>query len=563
MSLIEYKRGDLMKKVVICAINSKYIHSTLAAWYIKAYAEVHGEKIELLEFTINESFEKVLEGIKSKNPDTIMFSTYIWNKKLVLEISKRLKEENGVKILLGGPEVSYNAKEVLECYPFVDYVISGEGEKPCYDFVSGVPFEKIDGFCYRKGDEIVEKSPHVSAFDPVNPYTEEYFERLNGRITYIETSRGCPYRCAFCLSGRCGGVRFFDLEESKKNIIALAQSGTQTVKFIDRTFNADRKRAREIFKFIIENYDKEIPKGVCFHFEIEGELLEDETFEVLKKAPIGLFQFEIGLQSFNEQTLESINRRTNIELLCENIKRIVALGNIHTHIDLIIGLPYENIDSFKKSFNKAYGLKPHMLQVGFLKLLHGADMREKDVYKNDFIDTPPYEILSNQWLNRDEINKLHLFEDVFEKMYNSARFSSTCDYLTTCFENPFDMFMDFAGYLSTMKVKNTLDEFTKCIFEYFSKKEMVDVDMLRDKLVIDRLATNRMGALPEFLKIHSSKIKKTLNKLEENEKTRKKNGIKRAAAILQKENKLVYVDYVDINLVTKRYMVNFTEIVTE
>lgn len=549
-------------KAVICAINSKFIHSSLAIWYLSASIEKEtGQAPIVMEFTVNEKNDSIYEKIKSAGADIIMFSTYIWNKNAVLFLGEKLKRETGATILLGGPEVSYNAREMLEKYSFVDYIVAGEGEEPLAKFFAGEKLENIEGFCYKKQGDVVVKEPYVSKNDPPNPYTETYFEHLNGRITYIETSRGCPYRCAFCLSGRCGGVRFFEIDEAKKNIILLANSGTQTVKFVDRTFNADRKRARELFSFIIENYEANIPKGVCFHFEIEGELLDEKTFELLKRAPKGLFQFEIGLQSFNEQTLKDINRRTNLSLLCENIERIISLGNIHTHIDLIIGLPYEDMISFKDSFNKAYSLKPHMLQVGFLKLLHGADMREdKERYKCAFSDTPPYEIKSNQWLSVDELVKLHLLEDVVEKMYNSGRFSLTCVYLSTCFDDPFHMFFDFAEHLTGVSSKNTLDSFTEEMYRYFSKKENVDPKVLRDKLAIDRLASNRMGALPEFLKVHSDKIKATLNELERNPDTKRKDGVKRAATVLVSENKLVYVDYTDKDLVTERFMVNFAEI---
>ncbi len=545
-------------KLTLCALNSKFIHSALAVWYL--YSAVKEKcNCSVVEGTINEEFEKLLERIEKSKSDIVAFSTYIWNKALVIKLAKEVKKRTGAKILLGGPEVSYNAEEILRENSFVDYVISGEGEEVLTKLCEKVELDEIDGLCYKKAGEVVIKEPFVSKKDPPNPYSEEYLKTLNGRIAYIETSRGCPFSCAFCLSGRCGGVRFFDVEKAKENIVLLANSGTQTVKFIDRTFNADRKRAREIFEFIINQYKKRIPEGVCFHFEIEGELLDEETFEVLRGAPAGLIQFEIGLQSFNDKTLTAINRKTNFEHLCKNVKRVLELGNIHTHIDLIIGLPYENFDSFRNSFNKAFELSPHMLQVGFLKLLYGTELRENPNVKSVFTDTPPYEILSNRWLDADEIQILHSFEDVFEKLYNSRRFALTCEYLCSLFETPFDMFASFAEYVMD-KDYNTLDKLTYLVYDYFTRFAFADTRKLRDALAIDRLATNRMGALPEFLKVKHPSLKKTLNALEQSSATKRPKNIKRAATPLLAENKIAYVDYDHCDYLTNRFLVKFTEI---
>ena len=549
-------------RVTLCAINSKYIHSTLAVWYLRAATEGICE-CSVVEGTINEDIEKIVEKVEAQKPELLAISTYIWNKKQTLELAQKIKSKTNATVLLGGPEVSYNPKEILETYPFVDYVLCGEGEEPFAKLCCGASVDGIDGLCYKKCGGVVIKPPFLSKNDPPNPYTREYFEALNGRIAYLETSRGCPFRCAFCLSGRCGGVRFFDLQQAKKNIVLLANSGTQTVKLIDRTFNADRKRAKELFSFIISEHCKSIPKGVCFHFEIEGELLDSETLDVLKSAPVGLIQFEIGLQSFNEQTLDAINRRTNIALLTKNILKVLSLRNIHTHIDLIIGLPHEDMASFKRSFDMAYNLKPHMLQVGFLKLLHGASLREEqNDEKCEFTDTPPYEILSNSWLTREEIARLHLFEDAFEKMYNSRRFALTCAYLESLIESPFEMYMGLSGFAKEKSVK-TLDDFTKCIYDYFGELSLVNKDKLRDTLAIDRLATNKMGALPEFLKVKHPNLKKTLCSLEQNESTRRPQNIKRAATPLLTENRVAYVDYCDCDYLTNRFLVKFTEICGE
>ena len=544
-------------KILFCALNSKYIHSTLAPWYLSAAVEkVDGVIADVFEGTINEKLDDLYEKIKAYEFDIIGFSTYIWNKDYVLLLAKIIKQKLNKKVILGGPEVSYNAKEILSENDFIDAVISGEGEEPFYQLASGENYEEIGGFCYRKNGEIIVKEPHISVSDPPFPYTQKYFDSLVGRIAYLETSRGCPFRCAFCLSGRQGSVRFFDLEESKRKILLLANSGTQTVKFIDRTFNADRKRAKEIFGFIINKYGKRIPKNVCFHFEIEATLIDEETLEILEKAPVGLFQFEIGLQSFNEKTLQYIYRRSDLEKTVSAIQKIISLGNIHVHIDLIAGLSYETFESFGNGFNRALELRPNMLQLGFLKMLHGAEMREdKERFETEYEDKPPYEIISTKWLSKEELKMLHMLEDVFEKLYNSGRFLRTCEYFFSLIENPFSEMIKFAEYCDKNLKNNTLDDFTEALYNYLLKFDGVDRLALRDMLALDRLSTNKMGVLPEFLKVHSPLIKKMLNELEKEKETRREKNVKRAATILLSRPAFVYVDYKNLHKVKKSYKV--------
>lgn len=542
-------------KALICALNTKYVHSSLAPWCLKAGVSMYAKDCEcqIFEGTINEDYSCLLEKILKYDFDLIAFSTYIWNKPLVLKLAEGVNKARNVKIALGGPEVSYNIENVYKEAPFVDYILSGEGEEPFGRLCSGENVENIPGISYKKDGKIIKKPPHVSEVDPPSPYCNEYFERLDKRIVYLETSRGCPYRCAFCLSGRCESVRFFDIAKAKENIIRLASSGTKTVKLVDRTFNADRKRARELFSFIMDNYGKNIPRDVCFHFEIEGTLLTSEDVELLEKAPKGLFQFEIGLQSFNEETLRSINRRVALDTLCKNIKKVIALGNIHVHIDLIAGLPYENKESFENSFNKALRLKPQMLQLGFLKMLYGSDMREKwqDVY--DFDKNPPYEVHSTPYLSKEELLLMHKVEDTFERVYNSKRFTSLCEYLHTVYDNPYRMYEELAIYLDSCENNKTLDELTLNLYSFFQKSPYVCEEKLRDLLAYDRLTTNRMGTLPEFLKVKTPKIKETLNLLEESKDTKRKTGVKRAATVLLTTKEFIYVDYTDIDPVKKTY----------
>lgn len=546
-------------KTLICAINSKYIHSSLAPWYLQASVKKNVESAECMvyETTINVKIEKILEDLNALEFDMIGFSTYIWNLGYVLEIAKAIKETKKCIVVLGGPEVSYNAKELLEENSFIDFIISGEGEESFASLVKGDDLDKIPGLCYRVNDNVTVKTPAVLQSFPPNPYSKEYMDSLNGRIAYIETSRGCPFNCAFCLSGRCGGVRFFDIEEAKSNIVKLANSGTKTIKFIDRTFNANRRRADELFDFIIDNFGKKTGGSVCFHFEIEGELIDDKTLSVLKKAPCGLIQFEIGIQSFNPLTLEAINRKTNVSKLIDNIKKVIALGNIEVHVDLIAGLVYENINSFGNGFNLAFSLGPSMLQLGFLKLLHGADMRTNATrYPCEYSSSTPYEVISTPWMTEKDLFKLHLLEDVFEKAYNSGRFKKTLEYVFSMLDNPFDVFMNLANFVNENKIQNTLNDFSKALFDYFSTYDGIDKATLRDKMVVDRLSTCYMGELPEFLKIHSPLIKRVLIELDKDPKTRRNKGVKRSATLLSNQNVLVYVDYDINNKLEKTFKIN-------
>lgn len=561
-------------KTVICMLNSKYIHSSLAPWYLLAGIEAYGGggvSAEVVEGTINEDVAGVAERIIEKNPAAVGFCCYIWNigfvRKLLPVIKNTLPD---AVIVLGGPEVSYNAADVLRDEPLADYILSGEGEQPFALLMgalrSGGDVADVPGLCYRRDGIPVAAPPYCSSEDPPNPYTEAYFKALNGRIAYLETSRGCPFSCAFCLSGRQqpafgagGAVRFFDLERTRRDILLLAASGTRTVKLVDRTFNAARGRAQVLFRFIIENYGKAIPQGVRFHFEIAGDLLDDETLALLKTAPKGALQFEIGLQSFNPKALEAVSRRTDISLLKSNIEKLVALGNLHIHIDLIAGLPYENFESFAGSFNTAYALSPHMLQLGFLKLLHGSAMREKpDAFPCGFSHDPPYEVTETPWLSAPELRRLHEAEDALERLYNSGRFRRTLAYiLERTGLAPFDLFLQAGGFLAGHSARRiSLDNFTALMLELFGAMNGVDKAALRDHMVCDRLASISGGKLPEILKIPDARLKTMMTAVNTAPETRLKKGVQRGFALLYAEAAAVYADYTEKDPVTGEYALN-------
>ncbi len=491
-------------KVIISTLNSKFVHASLSPWCLLAGIREFSEKeydALVLENTINGDTKAFAHKIINEKPDVVAFSCYIWNITKTLEICRIIKQNHNCKIVLGGPEVAYRPKEILDKYEFADFVLSGEGEWTFPDLLDNMngDLALISGLTYRQNGEIISTPEKEYSCTPPSPYCDDFFKSLNGRITYIETARGCPFRCAFCLSGRCSPLRFFDLARIKTDIIRLSKSGTQTVKFVDRTFNANTDRANEILLFIKENYGKEIPENVCFHFEIAGDILKESTLEILSSMPYGSVQLEIGMQSFNEDVLKNINRKTNTKKLVENIRKLISFNNMHIHIDLIAGLTGEDFESFRNSFNTGYALKSHMLQMGFLKLLHGADMREnREKYPCTFTDEPPYEVTSTPWLSSDEIKSLKNCEDALDRLYNSGRFLFTLRYLTEEVGiSPFDLFNDFGN--SVKGTKMPLFDYAENLYNFFANK--CNKEILREKIICDLLCSSSSVQIPDIFKI--------------------------------------------------------------
>lgn len=477
-------------KIVLASLNSKYIHSSIAPWYIKSGIEQfcsQQHEVTVIKNTINEPAEKILSGLVAATPDIIGFSCYIWNIDAVLELSGKIKKLLNTTVILGGPEVQYRADQILKDYNHVDYVVKGEGEWSFSSLVdcisSNCGYENSEGLCYRAGNDIISNPEEYHAVTPPSPYSNEFFKQLNGRIAYIEASRGCPFNCAYCLSGRLGKMRYFDLDYVFTNIINLSASGSKIIKFIDRTFNADEDKAVSILEFIRNNYGKSINKNICFHFEFTADIIGNKMLNVLRTMPVGLVQLEIGIQSFNEATLKSINRKSDINKLKENVIKLLKLKNIHIHIDLIAGLPYESYDSFRDSFNQAYSIKANMLQLGFLKLLYGSPMYEmRSHFDYRFADTPPYKIISNAFIKGEEIAKLKACENALDRLYNNGRFLMTLNYL---FEelhlNPFDSFVAFG--MSADFNKMSLKDFVSQFYNHFSEKS--DPEILREVILCD------------------------------------------------------------------------------
>ncbi len=540
-------------KIVLCSINSKYIHSSLGVWYLFAAAKKinTNHNVKVVESTINSQIEDIVAMVSRENPDVVGISCYIWNIDYAKRVAATLKLINpDIKIFFGGPEAGFDAEALLK-NDFVDFIIKGEGE---------IPFMEL----LQNNFDVAEKSILTgSCGEYINPYTQEYFDSLQGRIVYLETSRGCPFSCGFCLSGRNESVRFFDMEESKRNIVRLANSGTKTVKFVDRTFNCNDKRALEIFEFITEEYYKgTIPKDVVFHCEVETDLFTQFTLDYLKTVPAGLFQFEAGLQSFNTETLKAVNRRTDMEKLVHNLKEIVSGGNIHLHIDLIAGLPYEDFSSFKASFNQAYDIKANVIQLGFLKLLKGSTLEaEKEKYNYKSWDYAPYQVVSCDSIAYNDLLELKKREDAVERLLNSGKFPFTVDFLIKeTGISPFDLFYKLGCYAFDKGIKNpSLEKYAALVYEYFTQEMNVDKQALRDIIVQDRIIIDNTGRLFGFthvpdtnFKVITTALRKETVQIFDNQSEKAAKG-KIGFAILYSTDTVILADYTQQNSVTGQY----------
>jgi radical SAM superfamily enzyme YgiQ (UPF0313 family) len=552
-----------MMNTLICALDSQYIHSSLAPWCLMAGIRKYGSekiKAEVFERTVNEDPLKTAEAIISLKPGYIGFCTYIWNISYVRMLLPLIKEKlSDSVIILGGPEAGFSAEKILSEEPLADYVITGEGENSLPilidSLIQGTGVPEGLGISYRDRGRIVNGGVNILPEEPPSPYTDEYFNSLNGRISYLESSRGCPFSCAFCLSGKGTGLRYYDTARTEKEIIRLANSGTKTVKFIDRTFNSNPDRALKIVKFISDRYGKEIPSGVCFHFEIAGDILRDDLINCFRQMPRGSVQLEIGLQSFNEKTLEAVNRRTDLKKLSDNIRKLVEKRNIHIHIDLIAGLPYEGEDSMRESFNRAYELNPDMLQFGFLKILYGSEMEKMSgrfgiVYSPE----PPYEVIYTPWLNTGEMKKMHATADAVDRIYSSGRFRNTEKLMIEDLDiTPYDF---YSGLSEKLTLPVTPSEIVSLLTEYYAEKGGSRPEKLKDALICDWMACDSSDTLPEKLRTNTAQYGRMLRRFRKT-LTSGRQGMRHSEAILSDGVTGVYVIYRDRDPVTHRYTLNF------
>lgn len=438
--------------ILLAAINAKYIHSNLAVYSLKSSAGEYSEKIDLAEFTINNQTEDIFRSIYQKKPDLLFFSCYIWNRSVVLDLAENIRKVMpDVVIWAGGPEVSYDAEQFLLENPQFDGVMIGEGEYTFYRLLRYYvdqegSLAEISGITYyeKRGGEIraTGSARMLDTLDEL-PFVYQVPETFANRIIYYESSRGCPYSCSYCLSSIDKRVRFRSLELVKKELSVFLEHKVPQVKFVDRTFNCRHDHAMEIWRFLSEH-----DNGVTnFHFEIAADILTEEEIDLLSRMRPGLVQLEIGVQTVNEKTLGAINRSAKFEKIADRVKRISAAKNIHQHLDLIAGLPYEDYDSFKDSFDAVYALKPQELQLGFLKVLRGSQMhQEAEKYGILYRSQPPYEVLATKWISCDELLRLKEVEEMVEVYYNSQQFRYTIDALEKLFERPFALYEALADY---------------------------------------------------------------------------------------------------------------------
>lgn len=488
-------------KIICTSINAKFIHTNLAIRYLKAYAQPEYD-IELTEYTIKDPIMNIVTDLYRRNPDVVGFSCYIWNMEETIKVTQLLKKINSnIKIVLGGPEVSYDAREWMDKLEAVDFIVMGEGEAAFKQLLQELDgenhFEQVGGICYRKNSGEVQINPQLNKLDlrtiPSPFRFPEDIASLSKRIAYIETSRGCPFNCQFCLSSIEIGVRYFDREFIKEEIRYLMKNGVKTFKFLDRTFNISRSYAMDIFQFLI---DEHLP-GTVFQFEITADIMRPEVIEFLnKEAPPGLFRFEIGVQSTNDYTNELVKRKQNFEKLKRTVTMVKNGGKIDQHLDLIAGLPEEDYHSFRKTFNDVFAMRPEELQLGFLKMLRGTGLRRQaDEYQYVYMDYAPYEILSNRVLPFDDVIRIKQVEDVLEKYWNDHRMDHSIEYIiTNLFPSAFDFFQDFGSFWETQgwsRIGHQLEDLFRRLDEFLRNSHAKDIEIIRDLMKYDYLSRHK------------------------------------------------------------------------
>lgn len=530
--MMEKDRREIKMKFLLVAINAKYIHSNLAVYSLKAYAEKYSQfhengnvEIEIAEYTINQYGDEILRDIYERQPDAVGFSCYIWNIDMINRICMDFKKIcPNVDIWVGGPEVSYNVHQVLEENSNIDYVFYGEGEESFKNVIDAYEenfkntndtfgknlknatdvhetsltmLKKINGIAFRKdGKTVVNPSEPPVDLSKI-PFVYKDMQEFENKIIYYETSRGCPFSCSYCLSSIDKKLRFRDIDMVKKELKFFIDNKTAQVKFVDRTFNCKHDHAMAVWKFIKEN-----DNGITnFHFEIAADLMTEDEIELISTMRPGLIQLEIGVQSTNEETLTAINRKTNIEKIADITGKIRKNRNIHQHLDLIAGLPFEDYESFANSFNEVYAMNPDQLQLGFLKVLHGSVMKEKsDEYNVTYSGMAPYEVLSTKWLSYDDLLKLKAVEAVVEIYYNSFQFDNTIRMLEGEFFSAFEMYERLGKFYKNHCQKG---EKHSRISRYnllleFIEEQRINADKYRQLLTLDFYLRENAKTRPDF-----------------------------------------------------------------
>lgn len=491
-------------KILLAACNAKYIHSNLAVYDLKAYSSDYDEHVILREYTINQPKDEILKDIYSSGADVVCFSCYIWNISFVRELIRDL-----VKILpktafwAGGPEVSYDAEKFLTEMPEMTGVMVGEGEKTFHDllefYIDGKDsLEEISGIAYRTGDKIIHNGWRELMDLSAIPFVYEHLEKFENRIIYYESSRGCPFSCSYCLSSIDKKLRFRDLELVKKELQFFLDHRVPQVKFVDRTFNCKHEHAMTIWKYILEH-----DNGVTnFHFEISADLLREEEMELMSQMRPGLIQLEIGVQSTNPETIRAIHRHMDLKKLEHCVNRVHSFRNIHQHLDLIAGLPYEDYDTFHQSFNDVYQMKPDQLQLGFLKVLKGSLMqKEAEVYGIVYKEKEPYEVLSTNWLTYGEVLKLKMVESMVEVYYNSGQFWHTLEYLVPFEKDAFTFYEKLGSFYEKKgysEISHSRMRRYEILLEYLQEETDVPTEVASQKMLYDLYLREKLKKRPVF-----------------------------------------------------------------
>lgn len=495
-------------KLLLAAVNAKYIHSNLAVYSMKAYCRAFADHIELAEYTINQQEDEILKDLYRKKPEILCFSCYIWNISFIKELIRNVKKIlPDTVIWAGGPEVSYDAEQFLEEMPEVFGVMCGEGEETFRELTQyyvnlerntekGTELEKIDGIVFRKGKEIQKTAPRAILDMDTLVFPYQDMELFHHRIIYYESSRGCPFSCSYCLSSIDKKLRFRSTKLVKQELQFFLDNQVPQVKFVDRTFNCKKEHALEIWRYIQE-HDNQVTN---FHFEIAADLLTEEEIALIHTMRPGLIQLEIGVQSTNEDTIREIRRKTSFEKISQKVRQVQAGKNVHQHLDLIAGLPLEGYDSFRKSFDDVYGLRPQQLQLGFLKVLKGSYMYEKrEEYGCVYKQREPYEVLSTNWLSYGEICRLKGIEDMVEVYYNSGQFTRTIEALEKEFSDAFAMYealADFYEKKGYFGISHTRIRRYEILLEFLEEQGKEDLAYFRERMVFDLYARENLKTRP-------------------------------------------------------------------
>ena len=495
-------------KILLAACNAKYIHSNLAVYNLKSCSGEYSSRVVVKEYTINQIRDDILKDIYLEQPDVVCFSCYIWNISFVRELVPDLKKIlPQVEFWAGGPEVSYDAVEFLKKNPAFFGVMVGEGEETFHE-LAGYYIERkpetlsgIRGVAFRdenKGRDIVHTGWRELMDLSKVPFAYSNLTEFKNRIIYYESSRGCPFSCSYCLSSIDKKLRFRDIELVKKELQFFIDNKVPQVKFVDRTFNCKHDHAMEIWRYITE-HDNGITN---FHFEISADILRAEELALMKTMRPGLIQLEIGVQSTNPQTIKAIRRTMDFEKLKRIVEQIHSFGNIHQHLDLIAGLPYEGYDSFHKSFCDVYALHPEQFQLGFLKVLKGSHMMEMtEEYQILYKDREPYEVLSTAWLTYGEILRLKMVESMVEVYYNSGQFKNTLVFLEKYFDDPFRMyealgrFYEKKGY---SEISHSRMRRYEILMEFAGEQKEIPPEALSDVMLLDLYLRENLKSRPSF-----------------------------------------------------------------